>query len=177
MDKPITDTSECARKALAVKQIALGMHAAAGIALANWSIRVGLGTIQTFLFEGTAGIAIALLGMAWIAVWFVIARRRHKPPRHEQPQATFTFAPAVVSLVVHLSTSAYFLTSFTLFDPIWNPVLFGMVIILVALPLGMLSWAVAGIRFHVGTWALAWSISILGVWVAAGVIANHAADV
>jgi hypothetical protein len=145
-------------------QVALGIHALLGAALFLWAIRA-------------QGNLIGAVPLVWILVWWLVVRSRPWVPRAAQPPALFTFKPSVVMGMAQFIAAVYFLTSFTLFDSVGDAVLVGEGCCFVGGPICMLSWAAAGIRFHVGTWVLAWGISIAGMFVAAHVLHRHAASV
>ena len=142
-------------------QALLGIHGLLGAGIFVWAVRVLHGS-QDFLTRTNPGIGVLAVSLGWILAGWVIARSRPVPPRGAQPEARFAVIPSVVIGVAQLFAAGYLLMCFSPVDFMLGAIFMGDWICLVGGPLCAISWAAAGIRFHVGTWALAWSVSIVG---------------
>jgi hypothetical protein len=160
-------------------QIALGIHALLGIVILGWAFRVKYELTPDLLFPGRPGFGGGLALVAWLLAWWIIARVRPMPSYRDQPESHFSASPAVILFVPELLLSAWFLASFSIHDSDgFSPYLvWAQIVLLLGGPVCLISWAGARIRYHVGTWILAWVVGAAGTVVAIAVIAHQVAGI
>jgi hypothetical protein len=148
-------------------QTALAIHALMAVPLVAWAVRVRNGSLPDPLFSSLPGFSVGLALVLWMFSWWGIARVRPMAPYREQPVAKFHGAPAGIAFLLQLiaivvarvlvhdypdATRAMFIVEF---------------MVLIGALLGFLSWLCARIRFHIGSWVLAWCVWFAGFYVGA----------
>ena len=138
-------------------QICLGIHGLIGGALAWIAIPVSFGGYDV-LSPRAPGFGSLVAALGWFFAGWLIARARPMPPRHLQPEPKFSHVPAVIVFWTWVPAAVGFISKNGLL--IMVPIL-AMMVCVAAGPICAATWAAARIRYHVGTWALAWAVSLV----------------
>jgi hypothetical protein len=157
-------------------QVLLGIHGLLGFVLFVWAIQVRNGESTDMLVPSLPGLGSGLAVVLWCFAWWLIARFKSQPPYASQPEARFHFLPAVLSLVSQVLICLCLAGSSIPSHPWMESLLWLELAVLIGGPFVLASWAFARIRFHVGTWALAWGIWIMGTIGAFGLLSRRWAD-
>lgn len=143
-------------------QVALGVHALVGAGLVLLSCivtREGTDVLGVRL----RSVDVFIASLVWLMIGWYIARARPMPSYDAQPESRLRWGPPVAMLVFQLWAVGAIFGTTPAYPDAANVVTWLQFALWIAVPLCVLEWWGARIRFHAGTWALAWLISMVGL--------------